>query len=109
VCRSECVPYLAGSRSSEEIQRETSLAYWRVREGVLSTESNKGIADHYEAGRDPNAHVQGRAGGGRELRYRLHEAEPSPRHALGIVLVGLRIPEICQHAVTRNQAAISVD
>ena len=70
------------------------------------------VADHDEPGRDPDAHLQGDAGGGVELRHRLDQGKPGADRALGIMLVGLRIAEIGEHAVAHvlgDEAAVALD
>ena len=70
------------------------------------------IADHHEPGRDPDPHVQGRAGRGDELRRRLDDGEPGPHGALGVMLVRLGIAEIGEHAVAHvfgDEAAVALD
>ena len=70
------------------------------------------VANHHEPGRDPDTHLQGRAGRGGELRHRLDEGKPGPHSALGIILVGLGIAEIGEHAIAHvlgNESAIALD
>ena len=55
------------------------------------------IADHDQAGGNANAGLQGRAG--LQRADRLDQLQPRPHRPLGVVLVGLRIAEVHQHAV----------
>ena len=57
------------------------------------------VADHDEPGGDADPHLQRRAGAVFELRHRLDHREPGMHGAFGVILVGLRIAEIGQHAV----------
>ena len=57
------------------------------------------VADDHEPRRDADAYMQGRAGGGLQLRRRLDDRKAGPHSALGVVLVRLRIAEIGEHAV----------
>ena len=59
------------------------------------------VANDYEAGRDPDAHLQWDGGGCLELRHRLGEGKPCPDAALGVVFMRSRIAEIGEHAVAR--------
>ena len=57
------------------------------------------VADHDEPSGDADAHLQGNAGGGLELRHRLDQRKPGLHGAFGVMLVGLGIAEIGQHPV----------
>ena len=57
------------------------------------------VADDDQPGRDADAHLQAERGGGLQLRHRLDQRKPGQHRALGVVLVGLGIAEISQHAV----------
>ena len=57
------------------------------------------VADHDKPGGDADTHLQRSAGRGRELRHRLDQRKPGTHGALGVMLVGLGIAEISQHAV----------
>ena len=57
------------------------------------------VADHDKPGGDADAHLQGNAGGGLELRHRLDQRKPGPDGAFGVMLVGLGIAEIGQYPV----------
>ena len=70
------------------------------------------VADDDQPGRDPDPHVQGRAGRGDEFRRGLDDGEPGLHGALGVVFVGLRIAEIGEHAVAHvfgDEAAVALD
>jgi hypothetical protein len=58
------------------------------------------IADHNEAGRYPDAHLEWRASGSRELRNRLDKGERGANRTLGIILVRFWDAEIGENAVT---------
>ena len=57
------------------------------------------VADHDKPGGDADAHLQGNAGGGLELRHRLDQRKPGPDGAFGVMLDGLGIAEIGQYPV----------
>ena len=57
------------------------------------------VADHDEPGGNADAHLQGRAGAVLQFRHRLDQRKPGPHGPLGVMLVGLGIAEIGQHAV----------
>ena len=70
------------------------------------------VADDDQPGRDPDPHVQRRAGRGDEFRRRLDNGEPGLHGALGVVFVRLRIAEIGEHAVAHvfgDEAAVALD
>jgi hypothetical protein len=79
---------------------------------LLSLSRAQEIADHHDPGRDPNPHVQRRAGKGLKLRRGLDDRKPSSHCALGVVLVRLRIAEIGKHSVAHvlgDDAPIALD
>ena len=55
------------------------------------------IADHDQSGRNADAGLQWRAG--LQPAYRLDQLQPRPDRPLSVILMGLRIPEIHEHAV----------
>ena len=57
------------------------------------------VADYDKPGGDPDAHLQGNAGGVFELLYGVDEGKSDPNRALGVMLVRPRIAEIGEHAV----------
>ena len=57
------------------------------------------IADHNQTGRDPNPHLQRRAGRCDQFRHRFNNGKPRSNGALGVVFVGLRKAKIGEHAV----------
>ena len=70
------------------------------------------VADDDQPGRDPDPHLQRRAGRGDELRRGLDDGEPGLHGALGVVFVGLGIAEIGEHAVAHvfgDEAAVALD
>ena len=79
---------------------------------LLRLSRTEQIADDDDPGRDPDAHMQRRAGGRLQLRRGLDDREPRPHGALGVVLVRLRIAEIGEHAVAHvfgDEAAVARD
>ena len=70
------------------------------------------IADDDHPGGDPDPHLQRRAGGGFELRRGFDDGEPGLHGSLGVMLVGLGIAEIGEHAVAHvfgDEAAVALD
>ena len=70
------------------------------------------VADDDQPGRDPDPHVQRRAGRGDEFRRCLDDGEPGLHGALGVMFVGLRIAEIGEHAVAHvfgDETAVALD
>ena len=57
------------------------------------------VTDHDEPSGDADAHLQRSAGSGLQHRHRLGQREPGNDGSLGVMLVGLGIAEISQHAV----------
>ena len=68
--------------------------------------------DDDQPGRDADPHVQGRTRRGDEFRRGLDDGEPGLHGALGVVLVGLGIAEIGEHAVAHvfgDETAVALD
>ncbi|MGA7489125.1 MAG: hypothetical protein WBW74_19555 [Xanthobacteraceae bacterium] len=70
------------------------------------------VANHDHPGRNADTHLQRRAGRGCELGDCRDEREPGLHGALGIILVGVGIAEIGEHAVAHvlgDEPAVALD
>ena len=93
---------------------ETGCKIWRLADDrlFLSCTSADDVADHNEAGCDPDSHLQGDTGGSLKLLHRLGEGEPRANRPLRIMLVRSRVAEIGQHPVAHapgDETAVALD